>query len=83
MAKAKLLFDLSDSDDAMEFRRINKSLDMAMSIWEITYNLRKQIERELEAKDSPESDYDLLYQIFGKINEVFNDHNINIDDLIN
>lgn len=82
MAKAKLLFDLSDSDDAMEFRRINKSLDMAMSIWEITYNLRKQIEREMEAKDSPESDYDLLYEIFRKIHAVFDDHKIDIDDLI-
>lgn len=83
MARAKLIFDLSDPDDAMEFRRVSKSLDMAMAIWEVTYNLRKQIERELEAKDSDESKYELLHEIFTKIHAVFDDHNINIDDLIN
>ena len=83
MAKAKLIFDLSDPDDAMEFRRTSKSIDMAMAIWEITYNLRKQIEREIESKDLEDSHYDLLHEIFQKIHAVFNDHSINIDDLIN
>lgn len=83
MATAKLIFDLSDPDDAMEFRRVSKSIDMAMAIWEVTYNLRKQIERELESKDADDSSYDLLHEIFEKIHAVFNDHSINIDDLIN
>jgi hypothetical protein len=82
MAKAKLTFDLSDPDDIVEFRRVNKSLEMAMAIWDITYNLRKQIERELESKDAPESHYDLLHEIFQKIHANFEDHQIHIDDLI-
>lgn len=83
MAKAKLIFDLSDPDDAKEFNRVSRSIDMAMAIWEVTHNLRKRIERELESKNAEESQYDLLNEIFLKISEVFiDDYNINIDDLI-
>jgi hypothetical protein len=35
MAQAILKYDLSDPDDRMEFERANKSLEMALVLWEL------------------------------------------------
>ena len=38
MSKATLTFDLSDSNDRVEFNRITKARDMASLLWEIEMN---------------------------------------------
>ena len=83
MAQAILKYDLSDSDDRMEFERANKSLDMALVLWELQYNYRKKHHRQLEADNkATEREFDLIDAIFNDINELMNIQNINIDSLV-
>ena len=85
MAKAILEFDLTDGDDRIEHLRATKSTDMALFIWHLIYNTRKELLRELEATDldgSADHDYDLLDRVFEKIHDLLHEHGIKIDDLI-
>ena len=82
MATALLKFDLTDSDDQIEFARACAALDLSIVVWEIVYNLKKKIERELESKESTDQQFELLDNVFGKIHELLNDRGINIDKLI-
>ena len=80
--KAVLEFDLNDSDDAMAHLRAVKSLDMALVLWEVMYNIRKGIEWDIESgkyKDQTE----LLDAIIEKINSYYDEHGVIIDELIN
>lgn len=83
MAQAILKYDLSDSDDKMEFERATKSLEMALVLWELIYNYRKKYIRQLEADDkATERDFDLIDIIFNDVIELITEHGINIDSLI-
>ena len=42
MATATLTFDLTDTDDRQEHLRCVKSLDMALVIWDIVYEIKKK-----------------------------------------
>lgn len=64
--------------DDMEAMRIVKSLDMALSIFEIG-NLRRKY---LKYEDLDGKEYLLAERIFDEINELFIDNNVNIDELI-
>jgi hypothetical protein len=85
MAKATLEFNLNDPDDRMEYMRCNKSLDMALALWEIRYNTKKSIGYALEGKDlkgESVSNYDVLDMVYERIYEILDEHNIKMDDLI-
>lgn len=81
MAKAILEFDLNDPDDNMAHLRAVKSLDMALAIWEIVYNTKKTIESQIDSNNL--SPYDVLDTVYDKIWEQLNQHDINLDNLIN
>jgi len=80
--KATLEFDLDDTDDSMAHKRCVKSLDMAVSIFEIKYNVRGLCTKYLYANPNATVD-DLLEKVFDCINNEFDIRNINIDELIN
>lgn len=61
-----------ESDDPKEILRLTKSLDMAAFIWELVHNAWREFKH---------TDYD-YQKAWGKINELLEEHNINIDDLI-
>jgi len=85
MAKATLEYDLNDFDDAMAHRRAVKSNDMAIVLHELEYNLHKRIERELEAKEFEgirPTEFDVIELYRERIAELFEENNINIDELI-
>lgn len=85
MAKAILEFDLNDYDDKMAHKRAVKSTDLALALWEIEMNLRKRLERELEAKEFKNEDvevYDVIDMCMENIINTIRDHNIDIEDLI-
>jgi hypothetical protein len=83
MAKAILEFDLTDSDDRMEHLRAIKSLDMAMMLWELFYNTKKEFMRELESKeDSSDREFQLVEKIWDRIWELGEERGIKIDDLV-
>jgi hypothetical protein len=81
--KAILTYNLNDPDDAMTYKRANQSLDMAMALWDIIFNVYKQTEREFS---QDEKTYDIqletLEKVFEKIREILKDNDINIENLI-
>jgi hypothetical protein len=81
MAKATLEFDLNDPDDVIIHKRMVKSLDMSMALWDITHNTKKGLEWSLENRDLDK--YEVLELVYEKIYEILDQHNINTDELIN
>ena len=83
MATATLTFDLNDTDDRQEHLRCIKSLDMALVIWDIVYEVKKRTERQLEASEtSTDAEFQLYEKIFEEIHDTLNERGIKIDDLI-
>jgi hypothetical protein len=68
--KAKLIFNLPEDD--LEYNRCNKSLDMALALFDISqlrFNL--EMENKLNIKEMTKG-----------INDIFRKYNINLDELI-
>ena len=80
--KAKLEFDLDNPDDRMEHMRCVKSTDMAIVLFEITHNLKRQLEHRFESQPQPRDEFDGLDETFSEIHKLLEDNNINIDELI-
>ena len=74
--KAVLEFDLNEPDDVTAHKRCVKSLDMALVLWELVYNTRRELESAPETTDYIE----LIYE---KISDLCDEHHICIDELIN
>ena len=68
--KAKLEFDLEDLDDVMSHLRCVKSLDMALALYKIQDVIRDKCE------------YDHIEGIKSEIGKVFQEYDINLEDLI-
>ena len=83
MAKAILEFDLDNPEDRMAHLRCVKSTDMACAIFEIAKNLEKRCERICDSMEADSDQYDGVYITFQQIKELFDEHGINIDELIN
>ena len=79
--KAILEFNLDDKEDLMAHKRAVKSLDMAYALFDIKFNLRRRLENYIE-NNKPQNSHTLLEQMFEEINNEFDEHNINIDELI-
>ena len=78
--RARLTFILPD--DQMEFNRVNQSLDMACALFDIL-QLRKAMERRFESIDNTNNDvFDGIDAMAKGISEILEEHNINIDKLI-
>ena len=79
--KATLEFNLPE--EQMEFNRANQSLNMACALFDIL-QLRKRLSGHYDVftdENIPDA-YDALYRMADEIAEILNDHNINIDKLI-
>lgn len=72
LAKIKIMMSIYTTDDPMESKRIVKSLDMAIALWEIKHNLWRKFEES-------DVDYD---PVFEAINNIFDLNAINIDELV-
>ena len=81
MAKAILEFDLTDPDDATEFERATKATDMALVLWQLVFNAKKQIFNEIEF-EKIESPYDAIDKFYERLYEELDDHGLNMDKLI-
>ena len=80
--KGVLKYDLSNKDEEMAMKRAMKSTDMANVLFEISMNLRNQCEWELEAMEADSDRWDGMDVVFRKLNELYEQHNININELI-
>lgn len=74
--EAIIKFNLDDPDDRMNHLRCVKAADMALALWQIS-NLRSKLER-IEDVGTITSD-DVMNLIF----EVYEDYEININELTN
>ncbi len=82
--KATLEFNLDESDDRMAHIRCVRALDMALALWDIRHNLRKECEHAIEFKlPAKASAYDGMELVLEKINEIFEEHDIITDNLVN
>ena len=72
--KARLTFDLDDPEDRQAHLRCTKALDMALVLWELSYNRRKQW---LNTHDG-----DAVEEICEDISSLISEHGIDINDLI-
>ena len=79
--KAQLNFDLENLDDEMEIKRCLKATDMALVLWELIHNSKKSLEWKMESDTI--SRYDALDMVFERITELLEEHDINVDKLIN
>lgn len=61
-----------ESDDPMEIKRLAKSNDMAMCLWEIVHNGWREFKH---------TDYD-YQKAWDKITSILEEYDINTDDLI-
>jgi len=79
--KGKLEFDLNDPDDRMEHLACIKASEMAQMLWHIRFNLRGKVYAEadnLNDQDKYDPGIELTLNI---LNELFDQYNINIEEL--
>jgi len=78
--EARLTFILPE--EQMEFNRANQALDMACALFDIL-QLRKAMERRFESIDNTNNDvFDGIDAMAKGISDILEEHNINIDKLI-
>lgn len=77
MSKAILKFNLSDFDDRMEFRRTNKALDMAYVLWTLIFETKGEME---DLEDEGAFNTTVMWD---KLNELLEEHSIDIESIIN
>lgn len=76
--RAGLHFDLNDPDDRLAHLRATKSLDLAITLWEIYHNTYSKMERREDIKDP----HEMLEAVFEEIRDIMNANGILIDDLV-
>lgn len=74
--EAIIKFDLNDADDRISHLRCVKALDMAIALWHIG-QLHKKLEHIEEVGQLTSDD------VMKLIYEIFNDHGISLDEIIN
>jgi len=80
MSTAILTFDLTDSDDRIEFNRATKALDMAMMLWELDMNGYRKFTKY---NDRQEGAYqEGIEEVFEYIRELLKEHQIDVEQLI-
>lgn len=72
--KVKMIFDLNEEEDIEAYERCNKSLDMALALWDFSQKL-KSIEKYGSGEENVESISKDFY-------EILEEHNIILDKLI-
>ena len=79
--KSILYFDLPEEQE--EFDRTIKATDMALFIWELVFNGKKNMYRQLETdlKDI-EDKFEVVDKVWEYIHEQLNNRNIDIDSMI-
>jgi hypothetical protein len=80
MSTATLTFDLSDSNDCVEFNRITKARDMASLLWEIEMNGYRKFTKY---NDRQEAAYqEGIEEVFEYFRGLMREHNIEVEQLI-
>ena len=78
MGKAVLTWNLSDRNESQDFKRIIKSADMAIALFEISTNMIKKCKQQIDS-DHADDVYNLVSE---HIESILQDYHIDIDDLV-
>jgi hypothetical protein len=84
MSKALLEFNLDDIDDQLAFNRATKSLNLSLALYKIS-QLKDKLEFHIEVnidENDPDAKWDARDYILEEIRAIFEEYNINIDELI-
>jgi hypothetical protein len=79
--KARLEFNLDDSDDSMAFDRASKSLDLCLALWDFNSRIRSLL--KYPAEGISDEVYSTLETIQDEFQTCLSDHGIILDKLIN
>ena len=80
MSTATLTFDLSDSNDRVEFNRITKARDMAMLLWEIDMNGYRKFTKYNNRQEAAYQEG--IEEVFEYFRALLSHHEIDIEQLI-
>ena len=80
MSTATLTFDLSDSNDRVEFNRATKAIDMAMMLWELQMNGYRKFTKYNDRQDDAYQEG--IEEVFEYIRGLLREHNIDVEQLI-
>ena len=78
MSKAILKYDLSDPEERQDFMRATKALDMASCLFAIQSLMRSYRKRE----DLPNDAMHVVDKLSEELYDLYNDYNIDLDNLI-
>jgi hypothetical protein len=78
--KAKLIFDLNEFEDRMDYERVNKSLDIVNALWHFLYNSKKEIMQDVENEDVDK--FDAVELVYDKLFELLEEHDVNVNKLV-
>ena len=80
MSTAILTFDLTDSDDRIEFNRATKARDMAMMLWELDMNGYRKFTKYNERQEGAYQEG--IEEVFEYIRGLLQEHQIDVEQLI-
>ena len=80
--KAILEFDLDNPDDVLSHKRCVKALDMACILFEIQHNLKKKLTHKFEAQPKEWNVFGGVDETFKYINNLFEEYNVNLEEII-
>jgi hypothetical protein len=80
MSTATLTFDLSDSNDRVEFNRITKARDMASLLWEIEMNGYRKFTKYNERQEDAYQEG--IEEVFEYFRALMTHHEIDVEQLI-
>lgn len=78
--KATFVFDMNDSEDMMDHKRMSNALGMALVLWELKVNVKKKMENILDTDNL--SGQETLDRVFEMIGELMEDQGLNMENLI-
>lgn len=92
MAKLTITYefdtDNESGDDRRLQERLNKSMDMAMALWDIRYEMIRDVQRTLDADFAKDTSKEISYNdaieaVSDAIDEILDEHGVRVDDMIN
>ena len=80
MPRATLRFDLSDPDEANEFRIVAKAMDWALAMWDLDSHLRELCKYRYE--DYGKDELAAFDAVRDKIRAILSERGISLEDII-
>lgn len=81
--KATLEFNLDELEDRMAHLRCTQSVDLCSALWEFGFNTKKDIKGKIENSSESFTQYEVVDLIYERFWQILNEHNIDLEQLIN